>query len=169
MMTTRNAAPVGATILILLLATGCSVAGQPQAASLPPSPRALMITTTEQQSTTVTAVTTVEVPSSEPVFSPPAGFDDWGNHVGAKWSDQTTFTCADSSDSCWGVDLYSERGCAGGILVVLDVFRDQTKLTVIDGTTAAVAPGARVTIVLGQTGNGTGLSARIATISCLDA
>ncbi len=166
-MTTRNAAPVGATILILLLATGCSVAGQPQAAPLPVSPRTLTITTTEQQPT-VTAVTTVEVPSSEPDFSPPAGFDDWGNHVGAKWSDQTTFTCADSSDSCWGVDLYSDRGCAGGILVVLDVFRDQTKLTVIDGTTAAVTPGATVTIVLGQTGNGTGLSARIATISCLD-
>jgi hypothetical protein len=52
---------------------------------------------------------------------------------------------------------------------VLDVFRDQTKLTVIDGTTTAVSPGATVNLVLGQTGNGTGLTAKIATISCRDA
>ena len=155
-MTRRNAALVGAASLILLLATACSVGGQPQAAPLAASPALVTITTT-----------TVQVPSSEPAFTPPDGFDDWGERVGAKWSDQTTFTCPDSSDSCWGVDLFSERGCPGGILVVLDVFRDQTKLTVIDGTTAAVTPGAMVNLVLGQTGNGTGLTAKIATITCL--
>ena len=154
-MTRRNAALVGAAILIPLLVTACSVGGQPQAAPLAVSPAVVTITTT-----------TVQVPSSEPAFAPPDGFDDWGDRVGAKWSDQTTFTCPDSSDSCWGVDLYSERGCPGGILVVLDVFRDQTKLAVIDETTAAVAPGATSNLVLGQTGNGTGLTAKIATISC---
>jgi hypothetical protein len=111
----------------------------------------------------------VQVPSAEPAFSPPPGYDDWGDQVGAKWSDQTTFTCPDSSESCWGVDLYSGRGCTGGIQVVLDVFRDQTKLTVIDGTTAAVHPGGAVNLVLGQAGNGTGLTAKIATLSCLAA
>jgi len=172
-MTKRKSGPVGVGVgvVVLLCATACSVGGQPQAAPLAVTPVTVTrtITTTEQEPTTVTATTTAEVPSSASAFSPPAGFDDWGDHVGARWSDQTTFTCPDSSESCWGVDLYTERGCAGGILVVLDVYRDETKLTVIDGTTAAAAPGATVNIVLGQAGNGSGLNAKIAAISCLAA
>jgi hypothetical protein len=125
------------------------------------------VTVTENQPTTITETTTV--PSADPVFTPPAGFDDWGDHVGAMWSDQSAFTCADSAESCWGVDLYSELGCGGGILVVLDVFRDETKLTVIDGKTGPVAPGATTSVVLGQSGNGTGLTAKIADIRCLAA
>jgi hypothetical protein len=164
-MTRRNAAAVGAAVVIPLLATACSVGGRPQAAPQAVSPPT--VTIIEQPPATVTDTTTVQ--SSDPAFTPPAGFDDWGDRVGAKWSDQTTFSCPDSSESCWGVDLYSELGCPGGILLVLDIFRDQTKLTVIDGTTAAVSPGATVNLVLGQTGNGTGLTAKIATISCRDA
>ena len=167
-MTPRNGRRLGSAVLILLLA-GCSVGGQPQAAPAPVTPETVTqtVTATEQQPTTITETTTV--PSSDPVFTPPAGFDDWGDHVGARWSDQTTFTCTDSSDSCWGIDLYSELGCAGGILVVLDVYRDDTKLTVIDGKTDPVAPGATTSLVLGQSGNGTGLTAKIADIRCLAA
>jgi hypothetical protein len=167
-MTPRNGIRLGSAVLILLLA-GCSVGGQPQAAPAPVTPETVTqtVTATEQQPTTITETTTV--PSSDPVFTPPAGFDDWGDHVGARWSDQTTFTCADSSDSCWGIDLYGELGCAGGILVVLDVYRDDTKLTVIDGKTDPVAPGATTSLVLGQSGNGTGLTAKIADIRCLAA
>jgi hypothetical protein len=167
-MTPRNGIRLGSAVLILWLA-GCSVGGQPQAAPAPVTPETVTqtVTATEQQPTTITETTTV--PSSDPVFTPPAGFDDWGDHVGARWSDQTTFTCADSSDSCWGIDLYGELGCAGGILVVLDVYRDDTKLTVIDGKTDPVAPGATTSLVLGQSGNGTGLTAKIADIRCLAA
>ena len=167
-MTPRNGIRLGSAVLILLLA-GCSVGGQPQAAPAPVTPETVTqtVTATEQQPTTITETTTV--PSSDPVFTPPAGFDDWGDHVGARWSDQTTFTCTDSSDSCWGIDLYGELGCAGGILVVLDVYRDDTKLTVIDGKTDPVAPGATTSLVLGQSGNGTGLTAKIADIRCLAA
>jgi hypothetical protein len=167
-MTPRNGTRLASAILILLLA-GCSVGGQPQAAPAPAVPVTVTqtVTATEQQPTTITETTTV--PSSDPVFAPPAGFDDWGDRVGARWSDQTSFTCADSSESCWGVDLYSELGCAGGILVVLDVYRDETKLTVIDGRTDPVAPGATTSLVLGQSGNGTGLTAKIADIRCLAA
>lgn len=167
-MTPRNGIRLGSAVLILLLA-GCSVGGQPQAAPAPVTPETVTqtVTATEQQPTTITETTTV--PSSDPVFTPPAGFDDWGDHVGARWSDQTSFTCADSSESCWGIDLYSELGCAGGILVVLDVYRDDTKLTVIDGKTDPVAPGATTSLVLGQSGNGTGLTAKIADIRCLAA
>ena len=50
---------------------------------------------------------------------------------------------------------------------MLDVYRDETKLTVIDGQTDPVLPGATVNLVLGQAGNGTGLSARMADIRCL--
>ena len=166
-MTTGNASRVAAAIGILVLAASCSVGGQPQAAPAPARPITVTVTSTEQVPTTIIETTTVEVPSSEPVFAPPAGFDDWGEHVGARWSDQATFTCADSTDSCWGVDLYSELGCAGGILVVLDVSRDDTKLAVIDGTTDPVTAGATVNLVIGQTGNGTGLTAKIADIRCL--
>ena len=167
-MTPRNGRRLGSGVLILLMA-GCSVGGQPQAAPEPVAPETVTqtVTATEQQPTTITETTTV--PSSDPVFTPPAGFDDWGDHVGARWSDQTSFTCADSSESCWGIDLYSELGCAGGILVVLDVYRDETKLTVIDGKTDPVAPGATTSLVLGQSGNGTGLTAKIADIRCLAA
>ena len=167
-MTPRNGRRLGSGVLILLMA-GCSVGGQQQAAPEPVAPETVTqtVTATEQQPTTITETTTV--PSSDPVFTPPAGFDDWGDHVGARWSDQTTFTCTDSSDSCWGIDLYSELGCAGGILVVLDVYRDETKLTVIDGKTDPVAPGATTSLVLGQSGNGTGLTAKIADIRCLAA
>ena len=167
-MTPRTGTRLGSAILILLLA-GCSVGGQPQAAPEPVAPETVTqtVTATEQQPTTITETTTV--PTSDPVFAPPAGFDDWGDHVGARWSDQTSFTCADSSESCWGIDLYSELGCAGGILVVLDVYRDETKLIVIDGKTDPVAPGATTSLVLGQSGNGTGLTAKIADIRCLAA
>jgi hypothetical protein len=169
MMTTRSAARVGAAIMILVLATSCSVGGQPQAAPVPVSPVAVThtVTTTALATTTILETTTVEVSSVEPVFAPPTGFDDWGDHVGARWSDQTTFSCADSAESCWGVDLYSELGCAGGILVVLDVSRDETKLIVLDGKTDPVTAGATVNLILGQTGNGTGLTAKIADIRCL--
>jgi len=168
-MTTGSASRVGAVILILGLVGSCSVGGQPQAAPVPIPPVTVTqtVTATEQVPTTIIETTTVEVPSSVPVFAPPAGFDDWGDHVGARWSDQTTFTCAESTESCWGVDLYSALGCAGGILVVLDVFRDDTKLTVIDGKTDPVTAGATVNLVLGQTGNGSGLTAKIADIRCL--
>jgi len=167
-MTTRAAAVAGAAGLILLLATACSVGGQPRAAQ-PVSPVAVTQTviSTKLETTTITETTTVAVPSTKPAFAPPTGFDDWGDHVAAKWSDLTTFVCADSSESCWGVDLYSELGCAGGILVVLDVYREETKVTVIDGTTASVTPGATANLVLGQSGNGTGLIAKIADIRCL--
>jgi hypothetical protein len=157
----RNGSHIGSAILVLVLAAGCSVGGQPQAAPAPVVP----VTVTVAQPTTITETTTV--PASDPAFAPPTGFEDWGDHVGAQWSDLTTFTCSDASDSCWGVDLYSERGCAGGILVVLDVYRDEAKLTVIDGKTDPVLPGATVNLVLGQAGNGTGLSARMADIRCL--
>ena len=110
----------GAAALLLLVVAGCSVGGQPQAAPAPLSPET--VTTTAELPTTVTATTTVAVTSSDPAFVPPAGFDDWGDQVGAKWSDLTAFTCPDSAESCWGVDLYSETGCAAGILVVLDVY-----------------------------------------------
>lgn len=167
-MALRNGSRVGSTLLILVLA-GCSVGGQPQVApaAVVPGTVTQTVTATENQPTTVTETTTA--PSSDPIFAPPAGFDDWGDHVGARWSDQTTFTCAAASDSCWGVDLYSERGCAGGMLVVLDVYREETKLTVIDGKTDPVAPGATTSLVLGQSGNGTGLTAKIADIRCLAA
>ena len=156
---------VGA-VVGLALVTGCSVGGQPQAATAPSSAATSTetVTVTQQQATTVTA--TVTVTPSAPDFVPPAGFADWGEGVAAKWSDDSAFNCAESTDSCWGVDLYSQDGCPDGILVVLDVFRDQTKLTVLDSTSPAVAPAGTVSIVVGQTGNGTGLNAKMVDIRC---
>ena len=157
----------GATVVAVL--AGCSVAGQPQAATAAAAPETVTTTetvtdtVTRQQPTTVTATVTETTPD----FVPPAGFDDWGERVAARWTDQNAFTCADTADSCWGVDLFSEPGCTNGILVVLDIMSGENKVGVIDGTSGAVAPATTINLVLNQTGMGSDLTAKMADVRCV--
>jgi|GEM_PF-7114811 len=156
---------------VILLLAGCSVAGQPQAAA---GPATETVTTTVTQTVTssrppATVTETVSVTPTTPAFVPPSGFNDWGEGVATRWTDQSLFNCANSADSCWGVDLYSEPGCPDGVLVVLDISRDGTKIAVIDSVSPAVAAGANVSIVLDQTSLGTGLSGRMADVRCTTA
>ncbi len=147
----------------------CSVAGQPQAAPAAAAPETVTTTetatetVTRQQPTTVTATVT----ASTPAFTPPPGYDSWGEGVAARWTDHAAFNCADNADSCWGVDLYSDPGCTNGILVVLDISSGTNKVGVLDGTSAAVAPAGTGSIVLNQTNFGADLTAKMADIRCV--
>ena len=170
MMTRRAAAVLGAAAL-LLLGAACSTAGQPQAIS---TPTTVTVTATATQTEISRVTRTSEVPVTVTVteagpsttYVTPAGYDSWGGGLATKWSDDGTFECSADSESCWGVELYTDTGCAAGVYVSLDLYRGEDKIDVLDATTSPRPAGEYLSLVLGQSGNGTGLEASITDVRC---
>ena len=170
-------AGVLAAAAIAGMATACSATGGQPTAAAPP----VTVTTTDTTTATATATrtpapvtATVTVTESVTVSAtespaepfPPAGYDDWGAGVAAKWADDAAFECPEESESCWGVDIFSANGCPNGVFLALDLYREEQQVDTLDATTSAMNAGDNLQVVLGQSGNGTGLTAELVTVTC---
>lgn len=173
-MTKRAAACLAAVAAILVLAVGCSAGGTPQAAA-PPTTVTVTATATKTEVSRVTRTSEVTVTVTEAGtggggggvdYVVPAGFDDWGGGLATMWSADDSFECDAESDSCWGIELYTDVACAAGVYINLDLMRDDAKIDTLDATTSPRPAGEYVSLVLGQSGNGTGLTARITDVRC---
>jgi hypothetical protein len=180
---------IAAAVMLAVIA-GCSVAGQPQVAasvsitSAPTTPTTktttkpsttrstppttAIVTSTRQQQLTVTETSTAQVVTSVAQWVPPAGFDDWGGHIAARGAETNTFECTADSDSCWGVDVFTEYGCGPSVYVAIDVFKgsDNSFVTTLNTLTPPLGPNSQTVVVIGETGLGDDLTAQISDVHC---
>ena len=180
---------IAAAVMLAVIA-GCSVAGQPQVASVSTTsssttpttsttktttrssttrstPPTTIVSTREQQ-LTVTQTSTAQVVTSVAQWVPPAGFEDWGGHIAARGAETSTFECTADSTSCWGVDVFTEYGCGPSVYVAIDVYReaDNSFVTTLNTLTPPLGPNSQTVVVIGENGLGEGLTAQISDVHC---
>jgi hypothetical protein len=180
---------IAAAVMLAVIA-GCSVAGQPQVASVSttsasttptttkttsrPSttrttpPSTSTVTSTREQQLTVTQTSTAQIVTSVAQWAPPEGFDDWGGHIATRPADVNSFECTGDSDTCWGIDVFTEYGCGPSLYVAIDVYResDNSFVTTLNTLTPPLGPNSQTVVVIGETGLGDGLTASITDVHC---
>jgi len=176
---------IAAAVMLAVIA-GCSVAGQPQVASVsitsasttpttkttakPPTTRTTpptTVTSTSELPRTVTAVSTAQVTTSVVQWAPPAGFDDWGGEIGARFAEDSAYNCPANVSQCTGIEVYTEYGCSPSVYVAVDVVRgDGSFVTTLNTLTSALAPHSQTIVVLGLDDEGTDLKAQIKDVHC---